>query len=135
MSSFGIEVYACDKVFYRGRGVSLTLPMPDGEGTLLPHHEDSIIALIPGVMKLRTEDGQEKIAVISAGMAQMINNRVKIFVHTAERPEEIDVNRARAARERAREQLRQKQSLAEYHINRVALARAMSRLSAASKYK
>ena len=135
MNSFSVEVYACDKVFYRGRGVSLTLPLPDGEATLLPHHEDSIIALIPGVMKLKTEDGEQKIAVISAGMAQMINNRVKIFVHTVERPEEIDENRARAAKERAEEQLRQKQSLAEYHMNRVALARAMSRLSAANKYK
>ena len=63
----------------------------------------------------------------------MINNRVSILVDTAEHPEEIDVRRAREAKERAREQLRQKQSIQEYYMSKASLARAMSRLRYSSK--
>lgn len=65
----------------------------------------------------------------------MINNRVQVFVHSAEHPGEIDINRAKEALERAEEQLRQKQSIAEYHRSKMELARAMSRLSEAGKRK
>ena len=59
---------------------------------------------------------------------EMINNRAKLFCLTVERPEEIDIRRAEEARDRAEEQLRQKQSIVEYHISQAALARAMTRL-------
>lgn len=65
---------------------------------------------------------------VSAGFVEVLNNRVKVFALTVERPEEIDIRRAEEARERAEEQLRQKKSLQEYNANQMALARAMSRL-------
>ena len=71
--------------------------------------------------------------VVGTGFAQVINNRVSILVDTAEHPEEIDVRRARDAKERAREQLRQKQSIQEYYMSKASLARAMSRLRYSSK--
>ena len=71
--------------------------------------------------------------VVGTGFAQVINNRVSILVDTAEHPEEIDVRRAREAKERAREQLRQKQSIQEYYMSKASLARAMSRLRYSSK--
>ena len=61
----------------------------------------------------------------------MINNRVTILVDTAEKPEEIDIKRAKEARERAEEQLRQKQSMQEYYVSKASLARAMARMKAA----
>ena len=48
------------------------------------------------------------------------------------RPEEVDVNRAKEALERAQERLRQKQSIQEYHMNQLALSRAMARLRVTS---
>ena len=63
----------------------------------------------------------------------MINNRVTILVDTAEKPEEIDIKRAKEARERAEEQLRQKQSMQEYYTSKASLTRAMLRLRATSK--
>ena len=58
-----------------------------------------------------------------------------LLVSSAERPEEIDINRAQAARERAKEHLRQKQSLQEYYNSKAALARAMARLKAKGSLK
>ena len=63
----------------------------------------------------------------------MINNRATVIVDTCEYPEEIDVRRAKEAKERAEEQLRQKQSIEEYHMSKASLARAMARLKAGSK--
>jgi len=48
----------------------------------------------------------------------------------AERPEDIDVKRAEEAKERAEEQLRQKQSIQEYYLSQASMARAMTRLKA-----
>ena len=63
---------------------------------------------------------------------RQVNNRVTLLVETAEHPEEIDIARAREAKERAEEQLRQKQSIQEYYHSRASLARAMTRLKATS---
>ena len=65
----------------------------------------------------------------------MMNNRATILVETAERPEDIDMVRAREAKERAEEQLRQKLSEKEYHHVKSSLARAMARLSETSRMK
>ena len=62
-----------------------------------------------------------------------MNNRASVLVNTAERPEDIDVKRAEEARERAEEQLRQKQSIQEYYRSKASLARAMSRLKVGKK--
>ena len=84
-------------------------------------------------MRKKDADGNWEEVIISNGFAEIVNNRVKVFVLTAERPDDIDKNRAREAKERAQEQLRQKQSIQEYHINQMALARAMARLRAGNK--
>ena len=51
-----------------------------------------------------------------------------LLVAFAEHPEEIDYRRAEAAKERAEERLRQKESIREYYHSKAALARAMARL-------
>ena len=53
----------------------------------------------------------------------------------AHHEEEIDVARAREAKERAEEQMRQKQSIQEYYHSRASLSRALTRLKATSKYQ
>ena len=56
--------------------------------------------------------------------------RVIVLAATLERPEDIDRNRALAAKQRAEERLRQKQSQYEYYQTQAALARALARLKA-----
>lgn len=67
------------------------------------------------------------------GFCQVVNNRVTIIVDTAEYPEEVDIRRANEAKERAKEQLRQKQSIQEYYRSQASLARAMARLRYSTK--
>ncbi len=132
--TFTLRVIASDKIFYDGKGIQLVIPAADGEKGILAHHENMVIAIVPGDLRLQKEDGSWAEAAVGGGFVQIANNRVTVLTDTAERPEEIDVKRAQLARERAEEQLRQKQSLQEYHQTQAALARAMSRLRITSKY-
>lgn len=135
MQLFSVKVVASNRIFYEGKCRSLVLPELDGEKGILAHHENMIIAIENGVMKIQQEDGVWIEAAVSSGFAQIINNRVLVLVLSAEKPEEIDIRRAQEAKERAEEQLRQKQSLQEYHISQASLSRAMTRIKEASKYR
>lgn len=128
METFFLKVISSDKKFYSGRCRQVIIPAPDGQKGILPHHENMVIAVEIGELHLQTEEGEWITAAVSKGFAEIMNNRVSVLVNTAERPEDIDVKRAEEARERAKEQLRQKQSIQEYHLSKASLARAMTRL-------
>ncbi len=136
MNTFSLKVIATDKVFYDGKCTALIIPALDGEREILAHHENMVIATKEGEVRCRTDENSDwKKAVVGVGFVHIANNRVTMLVDTAERPEDIDAVRAKQAYERAMEQLRQKQSIQEYHMSRASLARAMARLKEAGKYE
>ena len=123
MNTFSLKVIACDKVFYDGRCAQVVLPLHDGLKAIQE----------VGEIRILEENGYTIYGVTGTGFAQLINNRATVIVDTCESPEEIDVRRAQEAKERAEEQLRQKQSIEEYHRSKASLARAMARLKVGSK--
>lgn len=135
MNTFKLKIYSSHKIFYEGLATNLIIPAADGEMGILANHENMVAAIIPGELKFQNEDGIWQEAVVSRGFAEIMNNEVSILVMTAESPEEIDILRAQQAKERAEEQLRQKESIKEYHMSQASLARAMARLKAANKFK
>lgn len=128
MDTFGLKIIASDRVFYEGRCRKLILPAPDGEMGILANLENMVIAVTVGDARMEVEEGSWVDVAVGAGFAEIVNNRVTVLVDTAERPEEIDVRRAEEAKERAEEQMRQKQSIQEYYRTQASLARAMNRL-------
>ena len=84
---------------------------------------------------MEIEPGDWREVAVGSGFMEIVNNRVTVLVQTAERPEEIDIRHAQEQKERAQEQLRQKQSIREYYHSRASLARAMARIKAASAKK
>ena len=134
-NTFLLNVTACDRVFFEGRCRQVVIPLEDGEKEIQAHHENMVFAVEVGELRIQTEDGEWIVGVVGTGFAQVINNRVSILVDTAEHPEEIDVRRAREAKERAREQLRQKQSIQEYYRTQASLSRAMNRLKVSKRKK
>ena len=131
MTTFWLKVIASDHVFYNGNCEALVVPAHDGEVGILPHREAMILAIQEGELKFRIPGEQEyHHAVVGLGIVQVANNRVTVVVDTAERPEDIDEVRAKQALERAKEQLRQKQSIREYYMSKASMARALSSLKA-----
>lgn len=128
MSSFKVHILAADESFYEGECESLIVPTSNGQYGIWANHANTISAIVPGEMLYRLPGGQEQRAAVSSGMVKIENNEVLVLVDSAERPEEIDANRAKRAADAAREALLQKQSFREYHEAQVTLARAIARL-------
>ena len=135
LPTFGLQVISVNGIFYDDRAQEIILPCEDGEQAVLAGHEEMILALSDGVIKIKTPKGEWIYGVVSLGSVQVANNRCIVIVNTVERPEDIDKRRAQEAYEFAMEHLVQKQSIKEFKKSQAGLARALTRLKAASKYQ
>ena len=79
-------------------------PGLDGSFGILARHIPAIIALKPGEVKIESGDRQHLLA-ISDGYCEIQRERILLLVETAELPEDIDLERAQAALERAQKML------------------------------
>ncbi len=128
-AEFHLEVLASDRVFYAGPCENVTIPALDGELGILAGHSELVTAIDPGLVRFQVPgEPEQRVGAVGAGFAHVNRDRVWILVETAERPEEIDENRARRAYEEAQEELRQRKSMQEYQMTQRNLARAMNRL-------
>ena len=128
MALFHVRIMASNKTFFNGDVQMVVLPALDGECGIMARHENEVISIQPGELRVQDSEGKWHYAAVGSGFAQMANNRLIVLVDTAERPEDIDETRARAALGRAKEELRQQQSIQEYYRTQAVLARAISRL-------
>ena len=132
MENFPVHILAADEPLYEGPCQSISVPTTTGMYGVLAHHTNVILAIVPGTLRYRCEGEDEKLAAVSAGLMKVENGEVLILVDSAERPEEIDANRAQRAADRAKEELLQKKSIQEYRMAQSNLARALSRLQVKS---
>ncbi|MDY6843003.1 MAG: F0F1 ATP synthase subunit epsilon [Thermodesulfobacteriota bacterium] len=95
----------CGDVFC-GEADDIVAPGELGELNFLPEHASFLTKLKFGKMSY-LKDGQRSALIVSEGFAEVVDNKVTILVDYAERPEEIDLDRAKAALKRAEERGRQ----------------------------
>ncbi|MBR2283860.1 MAG: F0F1 ATP synthase subunit epsilon [Ruminococcus sp.] len=131
--TFHLEIIAADRVFFEGECEHLVITAIDGLLGILPGHEPLVTCLPTGELKYMT-GGEWSYAAISEGFIEVMPDRAVILADSCELPEEIDIKRAEEAKERAEEQLRQKQSIMEYYHTQAALNRAMNRLKVSQKH-
>ena len=134
MNSFILNITASSGEFYQGSCESMVLPVKDGVYGVQAGHSPVLVAIHMGMLKF-TVDGETREILVGDGIAEVTPTFVLLLVDSAERPEDIDKNRAEAARIRAAERLQHKQSMHEYYQTKIALDRAMQRLQTAAKYK
>ena len=130
--TFRLDILAADKYFYGGDCEEITFPSMDGRRGVLAGHEGMICCLTAGEVRFRV-NGEWQRAIVSEGFVEIMPDFVKLFADSIERPEEIDVLRAQAAKARAQERLRQQLSTRQYIHTNMALKRAMARIKAAGK--
>jgi len=112
-----------------------TVPGTEGVFGVMANHAPVLSTLAIGEMHYEKDNQQVKFA-ISGGFVEVSNNRMTILAEAAERAEDIDVERALRAKERAEKRIQQAQSGKEdIDIARAmaALARATTRLKVAGK--
>ena len=110
---------------------AVTIPGKNGYLGVLPGHAPLLTELMSGLVVYQ-RDGVFHHLAVTWGFAEVLPDRVIILVRTAERSEEIDVERAERARQRAEERLKRvSDPTVDFERARAALARALARLEAA----
>lgn len=128
-----LQVVTPERTVINGLEVqSLVAPGTKGSLGILPNHAPILTSLDIGVVKFKPAgaDRYEKMA-ISGGFLEVSDNRAVILADAAERAPDIDLVRARQARERAEARLRERSALVDTARAEMALRRAMNRLKVA----
>ena len=115
---------------YSGQVSSLQAPGSEGSFGVLAGHIPLLAALQIGWLRFVEEGGGEVRMAISGGFAEVGRERVAVLAETAERVEEVDVERAESSRRRAEERLAQARAGETIDVVRAqaALSRAINRL-------
>lgn len=129
MKKFRLMFLTADEPIYEGECESLQVPLGDGMYGILADHCNTIAAVFPGMLTFRVdEESEEQIYAVSEGILKIEDNEVLLLADSAERPEEIDLNRARREEEAAKEEILQRNSDVEFRRAQTKLARALNRL-------
>ena len=104
MATFTLTIVTAESQVFSEEVDSLVAPGIDGQLGILPSHAPLMTQLQPGEMTVRS-GGNENVLAVTGGFMEVLNNKVTILADTAEMDEEIDLDRAEAALERARERV------------------------------
>lgn len=135
MNTFKLKIIASNKTFFDDEAQQLVVPLVDGGSQgFLARHENCVVPIDSGEMKITDAQGKEISAYVGNGFLEFLDNIAVLVCISAELPEEIDVRRAQEAKERAEEDMRLKRSQLEYYHSQANLARAMDRLKIKNRH-
>ena len=123
---FQVDIITPDRIFYRGQASMIEFTTTEGEIGVFKDHIPLTTVLAPGIVTITEADGAKK-AVVHAGFAEILGEKVTLLAEVAEWPEEIDLERARKAEDRARERLNRKDADLDVARAELALKRALAR--------
>jgi len=127
--NISVEIVTPDRVVFNEPGEFVVVPGIEGYLGVLPMHAPIVSGLNIGVLKVITGGKENKLA-ISGGFMEVNNNKVVILADTAERSNEIDVERAKKARERAENRMTNLAKDTDIVRAELALRKALARLKA-----
>ena len=99
MSTFHLKISTPDGLLFDGEVERVRVRMIDGDVCLLAHHTDFVSAVGAGEASIAVADGQVRKAACIGGMLAMINNEANLIATTFEWAEDIDLDRAKHAKE------------------------------------
>ncbi len=122
-----LTILTPEKEFYSGEITSLNTEGDDGRFVILANHVPMISPLKPTVTTFTDVSGKKLKAFTSTGVLRVIHGEVKMLCSACEWPENIDIERARQAKERAEERLRHKDGIG-FKRTENAILRALERI-------
>ena len=102
---FNFEVHTPYRPFFSGRVESISLMLSDGEIGVFANHSPFSAPALSGILRIRDDKGVVRHAFITDGILEVKEHKTVLMVDTAEWPEEIDWERAFAAKQKAAENL------------------------------
>ncbi len=103
VKTLNVEVVAVDRLVWEGAAKSVVVKTIEGTMGILPGHEPVLALLADSAVRVEMESGDAELFAVHGGFFSLDSNTIKVLAETAERAEEIDVERAKAAKARAEE--------------------------------
>lgn len=128
-----LEIVTPEKKAYSEDIRFIIVPAKEGEIAFLPEHAAYISPLRIGQIRFDDLEGKRIIMTVSGGFVEVRNSRVTILATAVERVEDIDPERAEAAKQRAEQRLSAKTPELDVLRAEMALKRAINRLSAVGR--
>ena len=135
MATFRLQVVSMDGLEYDGEVQRIKLRTIHGDLAILARHMNYVTAIGMGTCTVTMEDGTERHAACIGGMLSMMNNHCRVIPTTWEWSEDIDLERALAAKKKAEERLAESNLDEMARVNAEAkLFRALVRISSANNH-
>jgi F-type H+-transporting ATPase subunit epsilon len=125
---FKIKIVSPERVFYEDEVSMAEFNTSEGEIGVLKNHIPMTVILDPGILTLKNGT-EEKKAALHSGFAEILPEAVTILAEIVEWPDEIDLERAEAAKSRAEERLKSRHSETDLLRAEIAFYRAVARIN------
>ena len=129
---FTLKIITPDRIFYEDQVSMVEFNTTEGEVGVYKRHVPTTVIISPGILTITEEEGTKE-AALHAGFAEILQEEVVIMAEIIEWPDEIDVSRAEAARQRAEERLNAKTPETDILRAETALQRALARIHVIDK--
>ncbi len=131
------ELITPEKVILKQEIDELVVQTAQGQITILPHHTQLLTKVLPGEMTVKS-GGKEMFLAVTGGFLEVNNGQITLLADYAVRSEEIEVEKALKAQERAKEVLKKKEegiSDRDFALAQGDLRRSILELQVANKRK
>ena len=102
MAELNVAVVSAERRIWSGVAKSVVAKTPDGEIGIMPGHEPVLAVLVDSPLRIETLDGTKIVVAAHGGFFSVDSNNVSIISEVAELAQDIDLERAKAALERAK---------------------------------
>lgn len=135
MKEIKLEIITPSKCAYSGEIESLSVPGSKGSFQVLYNHAPILSTFEIGKLKIVDKDKKEIEFATSGGTIEVLANKILVLAESVETKDEIDVKRAQASFERAKERLSNRSKEIDIPRAEGAYARAVNRLKIVGQYK
>jgi len=134
VSTFLLEIVTPERKVYAEEVNMIIVKGVEGELGILPNHIPLVTPLKIAPITVKKQGSKDEILAVNGGFMEVRKDKVVILAESAELPGQIDVDRAKAAKERAEKRLKDaKQENLDFKRAELALQRAVNRLDVSGK--
>ena len=134
MTTFYLKIVTPDRLIFEGEVEQLSVRAATGDMGILPGHERYVAALGIGPFRIQ-QNGIKRYAAVANGFLKVGKTETTVLALSCEWADEIDVERAKNAKERAENRLKNMQSKREMDLAELKMKKAINRLSVSSMKK
>ncbi|MGN1097460.1 MAG: ATP synthase F1 subunit epsilon [Clostridia bacterium] len=132
-SEFQLQIVTPDGLLFDGMAERLVTRTTEGDVGILARHSDYVAPLDVGETKIRFADGTTRTASCAKGMVSVSGGVVRLVATTFEWADEIDIDRAQRALEKAKDKLQRETNDYELRMAEFKLKRALNRINVYNK--